>query len=70
MSEYHKKEQHNVYFKSDYNAYEHLVMHELVHLDFVLQARKINKNQLFISDAKPKDLFLKEYERSILKNGF
>lgn len=67
IAEYHKKEQHNVFFKANYKGYQHLVMHELVHLDFVLQARKINENQLFTSDAIGKDLFLKKYEKSILK---
>ncbi|UAM97942.1 tetratricopeptide repeat protein [Polaribacter litorisediminis] len=67
IAEYHKKEQHNVFYKSNYKGYQHLVMHELVHLDFVLQARKINENQLFTSDAISKDLFLKKYEKSIVK---
>lgn len=67
IAEYHKKEQHNVFYKTNLKGYQHLVMHELVHLDFVLQARKINENQLFTSDAICKDLFLKKYEKTILK---
>lgn len=68
IAEYHNKSHHNVYFKPNYKAYEHLVMHELVHLDFVIQARKENANQLFTSTNQSKDLFISVYKKSILKN--
>lgn len=68
IAEYHNKPKHNVYFKPNYKAYEHLVMHELVHLDFVIQARKENANQLFTSTNQSKDLFISVYKKSILKN--
>lgn len=43
-------------------AFEHLIMHELVHLDFIIQARKENINQLFTSNEKNKELFVNGLE--------
>jgi hypothetical protein len=37
----------------------HLVMHELVHIDFINQARKENLNQVFISTQQNKTILLK-----------
>jgi tetratricopeptide (TPR) repeat protein len=68
IAEYHNKTHHNVYFKPNYKAYEHLIMHELVHLDLVIQARNENANQLFTSTNQSKDLFLNAHKKSILKN--
>lgn len=67
IAEYHKKQKHSVLYKSNYKGYQHLVMHELVHLDLVLQARETNENQLFTSDAIAKDLFLKKHQKNIIK---
>jgi hypothetical protein len=36
----------------------HLVMHELVHIDFINQARKENLNQVFISTQQNKNNFI------------
>ena len=67
IAEYHNKQEHNVYFKPDYTGYQHLVMHELVHLDFVIQARKENVNQLFTSVSQQKDLFVNKYKKQLQK---
>ncbi|MBK7095618.1 MAG: hypothetical protein IPH57_11405 [Saprospiraceae bacterium] len=40
IAEYHTREFHLVKYNSNYPAYEHLVMHELTHLDLVENARK------------------------------
>jgi len=50
FAETHRKESHTVRYKESYPAVEHLIMHEMVHLDYVLQARKENVNQLFTSN--------------------
>jgi DNA-binding transcriptional regulator YhcF (GntR family) len=42
-------------------------MHELVHLDFVIEARKGNLNQLFISNQHHKSEFKKGLEPTIKK---
>lgn len=39
LAENHNREKHIVRFKSSYPSFEHLVMHELVHLDLFTQAR-------------------------------
>ena len=63
---YHRNE-HFVKYKSTYPAVEHLVMHEMVHLDFVLQARTAQQNQVFTSDAANKHNFMKTMEAAIQK---
>jgi hypothetical protein len=42
-------------------------MHELVHLDFVIQARKVELNQLFTSTQQHKNAFIKTLQFSIIK---
>jgi len=44
-----------------------LVMHELVHLDFVIDARKAAVNQLFIATQEHKNKFIKELDPTIKK---
>lgn len=43
------REKHRVIYKESYPAIDHLVMHELTHLDFELQARTQKNNFLFIA---------------------
>ncbi len=47
FAEVYNLKKHIIRYKDGYPAVEHLIMHELVHLDFVLQARKEEVNQLF-----------------------
>lgn len=58
---------HTVRFKPNYPASEHLVMHELVHLDFVIRARQEGINQLFLTNDSHKSLFIKELEPTVKK---
>lgn len=58
---------HIVKYKPSYPAVEHLIMHELVHLDFVIQARKDDLNQLFISNQSHKTRFISGLEPTIKK---
>lgn len=39
LAENHNRDKHVVRYKSNYPSYEHLVMHELTHLEFFIQAR-------------------------------
>jgi tetratricopeptide (TPR) repeat protein len=67
FAERHNRDKHIVKYKSNYPAVEHLVMHELVHLDFVIQARTEKLNQVFISTQKNKQDFLQTIQPAIKK---
>lgn len=67
FAENYEKEVHIVRYKPSYPAVEHLIMHELVHLDFVIQARKDDLNQLFISNQSHKTQFITGLEPTIKK---
>jgi hypothetical protein len=58
FSENYNRDIHILKYKPSYPAFEHLIMHELVHLDFVVQARKDDMNQLFISNQSHKSHFI------------
>lgn len=67
FAENYDRPKHIVKYKPNYPAVEHLIMHELVHLDFVTQARKQDLNQLFVSTQEHKSIFIKSIESSIKK---
>lgn len=67
FAENYEREVHIVRYKPSYPAIEHLIMHELVHLDLVIQARKDDLNQLFISNQGHKTQFIKGLEPTIKK---
>ena len=67
FAENYEREVHTVRYKPSYPAVEHLIMHELVHLDFVIQARKDDLNQLFISNQSHKTQFIGGLEPTIKK---
>ncbi len=67
FAENYDRPKHIVKYKSNYPAVEHLIMHELVHLDFVIEARKEDLNQLFVSNQEHQSIFMKSIEPSIKK---
>ena len=67
FAENYERPKHLVKYKPSYPAVEHLVMHELVHLDFVIDARKAAVNQLFIATQEHKNKFIKELDPTIKK---
>lgn len=67
FAENYDRPKHIVRYKLSYPAVEHLIMHELVHLDFVIEARKGELNQLFISTQQHKTEFIKGLEPTIKK---
>jgi len=67
LAENYEREIHLVKYKPSYPAVEHLIMHELAHLDFVIEARKGELNQLFISTQNHKSEFIKGLEPTIKK---
>ena len=67
FAENYKRQNHVVRYKPGYPGAQHLVMHELVHLDFVIEARLKSLNQVFHSTGKHKTLFLKQLEPSLVQ---
>ena len=67
FAENYERETHLVKYIPSYPAVEHLIMHELVHLDFVIEARKVELNQLFISTQNHKTEFIEGLESTIKK---
>lgn len=75
FAENYGREKHVIRYKPDHPAVEHLVMHELVHLDFVIQARKTGVSEQNIAGYcnalfegfnrqvfnAPIDLFIEEF---------
>lgn len=67
LAENYNRENHIIRFKPAYPAKEHLMMHELVHIKYVIEARKENQNQLFITIQKHKSDFITNHEPWIKK---
>jgi Flp pilus assembly protein TadD len=67
FAERYNRDKHIVKYKTNYPAVEHLVMHELVHLDFVIQARNEKLNQVFISTQQNKQNFIRTIQPTIEK---
>jgi hypothetical protein len=69
LAENYNRPTHIVRYKPDHPVVVHLQMHELVHLEFIIEARKANTNLLFISTQKQKSEFIKSIESTINKLG-
>ena len=67
FAENYNRTKHIIKYKPGYPAVEHLIMHELVHLDFVIQARKEDLNQIFISTQQQKAAFIKQLDPTVKK---
>jgi len=59
IAENYSRAYHQIWFKPSYPAVNHLVMHEMVHLDFMVQARQQGNNQLFTTSQAAKQAFIK-----------
>lgn len=62
MAENYKRDKHVLRYKKEHPAVDHLVMHELVHLDLVIKARAAGRNQVFFSTQEHRGKFMKAYE--------
>ena len=67
FAENYNRPKHIVKYKPKYLAVEHLIMHELVHLDFVIEARNKELNQLFVSTQQQKSEFIRGLDSTIKK---
>ena len=65
FAEVHHRDRHIVLFKPDYKAVEHLIMHELCHLQLATEARNAGQNKLFTSDATKRATFAKSIESTV-----
>jgi tetratricopeptide (TPR) repeat protein len=59
VAENYSRLYHQIWFKPSYPAVDHLVMHEMVHLDFIVQAREEGNNLLFTTSNIAKQAFTK-----------
>ncbi len=68
FAENHNNKFHVVKYKTKYPAYNHLIMHELVHLKLVLEAREhsTDTNKLFVITQEHRKKFIVDHE-SVLK---
>ncbi|WKK83406.1 hypothetical protein [Marivirga arenosa] len=72
IDEKYKRGYHLVKFNPKHSNVEHLIMHELVHLEFILDARDNGENFLFTSSQEHKSKFDKsfaKYRVKLIKNG-
>ncbi len=67
FAENYNRDYHLIKYNDKYLAVEHLMMHELVHLDFVIEAQKENTNMLFISGGDKKAQFIRDHSKSLKK---
>ena len=73
IAEYYNADKHIVKYNPNYPAFEHLIKHELVHLDYILKARNSGINQVFVSNNEQKLNFIKNLEpfiKKLKKGGF
>lgn len=72
FAEYYNRPYHLVKYKPSHANKEHLIMHELVHLHFVIQARELQVNKKYTSNQRSLDLFKKDIAgalRKLVKKG-
>lgn len=72
MAENHKRDFHLIKFKKS-SAVDHLILHELIHIQFYHEARQINENKLFTSKNGKLAEFKKQYTKEInglIKKGY
>ncbi len=63
FAENYKRDHHLVKYKPGYPSVEHLVMHELVHLELAEQAREKEVNQLYTAKQQHKNSFFYSLEK-------
>ncbi len=72
IGEYHNKNYHKISYKNNKHL-PHLIIHELLHLLFILKARNNNNNYIFSSNDSNIEYFLKDnkfFIEKLSKQGF
>lgn len=67
VAENYNRDYHVIKYKQSVRGIEHLMMHELVHLQFIIDARKEKTNKLFVTNGQLKAKFIKEHESDFKK---
>ncbi|WP_405221029.1 tetratricopeptide repeat protein [Dokdonia sp. Asnod1-B02] len=67
FAENYKRDHHLVKYKSDRLGIDHLILHELIHLELVLEAREKELNELFTTNESNKAKFKYSLENEIKK---
>jgi len=67
FAENYSRDYHLIKYNPTYPAVEHLMMHELVHLELATEAREENCNMLFIAGNEKKVRFIKDHEKDLNK---
>jgi Tfp pilus assembly protein PilF len=73
VAENYNRNEHVIRYKPNYAAVNHLIMHELVHLEYIVQAREARRNELFISNKGHQREFeksFKKHTKKMQKKGF
>lgn len=71
-AEVHNRNFHLILYKPDSPAVDHLILHELMHLEFAHEARECNSQKLFTSNSSTKATFLSKFEKEsnkLIKSG-
>ncbi|MEJ8818565.1 tetratricopeptide repeat protein [Lacibacter sp. H407] len=65
FAENYNRDFHFIKYKPVYEAVAHLMMHELVHLDFMTDARAVNSNMLFTAGMDMRLQFKRDYAKDM-----
>jgi hypothetical protein len=72
LAENYKRSYHLIKYNQKYPAVYHLMMHELVHLEYMLDAREAKCNKLFVSNQINNKVFindLQQHRQKLIKLG-
>ena len=72
IAENHKRDYHLIKYKKS-SAVDHLILHELIHIQFYHEARQVNENKLFTSKNGKLAEYKKQYTKEInglIKKGY
>ncbi|MEJ8841509.1 tetratricopeptide repeat protein [Lacibacter sp. H375] len=65
FAENYNRDFHFIKYKPGYEVVAHLMMHELVHLDFMTDARAVNNNMLFTAGGDMRLHFKRDYAKDM-----
>src|SRR6056297_370760 len=66
-AEVYGRDHHLVLYKPKHPGLDHLILHELTHLELAHEAREEGKQQMFTSNASNKSVFMKKFEKDAQK---
>ena len=72
FAETYNREFHLIKYKSSYLGVFHLMMHEIAHLHFVIEARNIDSNMQFVSNNQQFNQFKSDFQKyadNLVKSG-